>query len=189
MSEVTIYHNPRCSKSRQTLALLNERGISPNIIRYLEAPPDAATIEGLLALLNLEPRALMRKKEAPYTDLALDDEALPNAALIQAMVDHPVLIERPIVLAGDKDSMRNEGEHRPATRSRVLKILPRRRRKQPQHASENPSCAQVGVFHASWHARDPARVVPRARFRNFRASPTYRARRTVWTNDGRVGEQ
>ena len=116
MSEVTIYHNPRCSKSRQTLALLNERGISPNIIRYLEAPPDAATIEGLLALLNLEPRALMRKKEAPYTDLALDDEALPNAALIQAMVDHPVLIERPIVLAGDKAAIGRPPEA-------VLKIL------------------------------------------------------------------
>ncbi len=102
MSKITIYHNPRCSKSRQTLALLNERGISPNIVEYLDSPPDTATIERLLNRLGLEPRDLMRKKEAPYAKLNLEDETLPKTTLIQAMVDHPILIERPIVLAGNK---------------------------------------------------------------------------------------
>ena len=102
MSDVTIYHNPRCSKSRQTLALLNERGISPNIVRYLETPPDAATIGGLLDMLGLEPRELMRKKEAPYGELGLADESLPRAGLIQAMADNPILMERPIVVTGGK---------------------------------------------------------------------------------------
>ena len=102
MSEVTIFHNPRCSKSRQTLALLNERGISPNVVEYLKSPPDTATLERLLDLLHLDPRGLMRKKEAPYADLGLADESVPRAALIQALVDNPILIERPIVLAGDK---------------------------------------------------------------------------------------
>jgi len=102
MSDITIYHNPRCSKSRQTLALLNERGIDPNIIRYLQFPPDSETITRLLAMLGLEPRDLMRKREAPYKQLALDDSGRTRTELIQAMADHPILIERPIVVAGDK---------------------------------------------------------------------------------------
>ena len=102
MSDVTIYHNPRCSKSRQTLALLNERGIAPNIVRYLDTPPNTTTIARLLDMLDLEPRGLMRKKEAPYAALGLAAEELSNAELIQAMAEHPVLIERPIVVAGDR---------------------------------------------------------------------------------------
>ena len=102
MSEPTLYHNPRCSKSRQTLALLEERGLKPRIIRYLETPPDAETLEGLLNLLELEPRQLMRAKEAPYNDLDLANPALSRAALIDAMVANPVLIERPIVVANGK---------------------------------------------------------------------------------------
>ncbi len=97
---VTIYHNPRCSKSRQTLALLNERGQDVTVVEYLETPPDAATLAGLLDGLAMEPRELMRKKEAPYKDLGLDDPALDRSALIAAMVENPVLIERPIVVAG-----------------------------------------------------------------------------------------
>ncbi|UCH74490.1 MAG: arsenate reductase (glutaredoxin) [Rhodospirillales bacterium] len=99
---VTIYHNPRCSKSRQTLQLLRDRGIEPEIIEYLKTPPDAATLDGFLAKLGLEPRQLMRRKEAPYKELNLADESLSRAALIAAMVDNPILIERPIVVKGAK---------------------------------------------------------------------------------------
>jgi arsenate reductase len=97
---VTIYHNPRCSKSRQTLALLNERGLEVEIVEYLKSPPDAPTLAGLLDGLGLEPRDLMRKTEAAYKELGLDDPALDRAALIAAMARNPVLIERPIVVAG-----------------------------------------------------------------------------------------
>ncbi len=97
---VTIYHNPRCSKSRQTLALLNERGLEVEIVEYLQTPPDAAALAGLLDGLGLEPRDLMRKKEAAYKEFGLDDPALDRSALIAAMVENPVLIERPIVVAG-----------------------------------------------------------------------------------------
>ena len=99
---VTIYHNPRCSKSRQTLALLTERGIEPRIIAYLDTPPDAATLESLLDRLGLQPRDLMRKKEAPYGELDLANEKHTRADLIQAMIDNPILIERPIVEADGK---------------------------------------------------------------------------------------
>ena len=102
MSEVTLYHNPRCSKSRQTLALLEERGLEPHIIRYLETPPDAETLDGLLNLLGLEPRQLMRTKEAPYKALSLDAPERSRAKLIDAMIAHPILIERPIVVANGK---------------------------------------------------------------------------------------
>ena len=97
---VTIYHNPRCSKSRQTLALLRERGVEPQIVEYLTAPPDAARLGEILDMLGLEPRAIMRKQEAPYKDLGLDDPALDRAALLRAMVENPILIERPIVVKG-----------------------------------------------------------------------------------------
>lgn len=99
---VTIYHNPRCSKSRQTLALLQERGIEPRVIAYLEEPPDAATLGELLDLLGLAPRELMRRRETVYRELGLDDPELDRAALIRAMVENPILIERPIVVAGRK---------------------------------------------------------------------------------------
>jgi arsenate reductase (glutaredoxin) len=99
---VTIYHNPRCSKSRQSLALLNERGHEVEIIEYLKTPPNAATLACLLDGLGLEPRDLMRKQEAPYKELGLDDPALERAALIAAMVENPILIERPIVVAGGR---------------------------------------------------------------------------------------
>jgi arsenate reductase len=97
---VTIYHNPRCGKSRQTLALLNERGLEVEIVEYLKSPPDAPTLAGLLDGLGIEPRDLMRKTEAAYRELGLDDPALDRAALIAAMARNPVLIERPIVVAG-----------------------------------------------------------------------------------------
>lgn len=99
---VTIYHNPRCSKSRQTLALLRDRGIEPEIVEYLDTPPDAAQIKTILGLLAMGPRDLMRKKEAPYRDAGLDDPSLNDDALVAAMVAHPILMERPIVLANGK---------------------------------------------------------------------------------------
>lgn len=100
---ITIYHNNRCSKSRDTLALLQQRGIEPGIVAYLDTPPDAATLRGLLKKLGLaDARALMRKGEAEYKDLNLADPALSQDSLIAAMVAHPKLIERPIVVNGDK---------------------------------------------------------------------------------------
>ena len=104
-TQVTIYHNPRCSKSRQTLQLLRDRGIEPEIVDYLKTPPDAATLAGLLRKLRLEPRQLVRKKEPPYKDGGLDNPSLDAAALIAAMVANPVLIERPIVVKGAKAAL------------------------------------------------------------------------------------
>lgn len=102
---VTIYHNPRCSKSRQTLALLQERGVTPTVVEYLKTPPDAATLGDILAKLGCPPRQLMRVKEAVYRELGLGDENLSDADLIQAMVENPILIERPIVLASDRAAL------------------------------------------------------------------------------------
>lgn len=102
---VTIYHNPRCSKSRQTLALLEERGVSPDIVLYLEEPPNAAELKEILAKLGKNPRDIMRTKEAPYKALGLDDPGKPDAELIRAMVENPILIERPIVVKGDKATL------------------------------------------------------------------------------------
>lgn len=102
MTSVTIYHNPRCSKSRQTLALLEEQGVQPSIVKYLETPPTAAQLHEILTLLALAPRQLMRIKEAEYKALGLDDESLSSDELIAAMITTPKLIERPIVLANGK---------------------------------------------------------------------------------------
>lgn len=101
--QVTIYHNPRCSKSRETLTLLQEQGIEPQIIQYLDTPPDAATLKTLLKELGFSSaRQLMRHKEDIYKELNLADESLTEDQLIDAMVNHPKLIERPIVVKGKK---------------------------------------------------------------------------------------
>lgn len=102
---IRILHNPRCSKSRATLALLQERGIEPEITLYLEEPPDAAELRALLGQLGLTARQLMRKGEAEYRELGLSDESLSESALIAAMAAHPRLIERPIVLANGKAAL------------------------------------------------------------------------------------
>ena len=102
---VTIYHNPRCSKSRQTLALLVEKGYEPRIVEYLTSPPDATTLENLLRRLDLSPQELMRKKEAAYRELGLADESLSRNQLVEAMVKNPILIERPIVVCDDKAAL------------------------------------------------------------------------------------
>jgi arsenate reductase len=98
----TIYHNPRCSKSRQTLDILRNKGIEPVVVEYLADTPDAATIASLLDMLGLEPRQLMRKGEAVYRELNLADSSLSRNALIAAMVANPILIERPVVVANGK---------------------------------------------------------------------------------------
>ena len=100
--KATIYHNPRCSKSRQTLALLEDKGIDLEIIEYLQTPPDQQTLQDILIKLDLTPMDLMRKGEAIYKELNLDDKAEDTRALLDAMVENPVLIERPIVLANGK---------------------------------------------------------------------------------------
>lgn len=102
---VVIYHNPRCSKSRQTLALLEDRGITPAIVEYLKTPPDAAAIKAILSSLGLAPRDLMRRKEEPYRMLDLDNPGLSDDALIKAMVENPILIERPIVIKDGKAAL------------------------------------------------------------------------------------
>lgn len=99
---IEIYHNPRCSKSRQTLQLLQDKGIDPDVVEYLKTPPDKATLEQILDMLGLEPRELMRKKEQEYKALQLDDPALSRDQLIEAMIANPKLIERPIVIQNGK---------------------------------------------------------------------------------------
>lgn len=113
---VTIWHNPRCSKSRQTLALLEEKGIAPTIVLYLETPPGAAELESVLRLLQLGPRDLMRKGENPYRDLGLTNPDLSRGELIEAMAANPSLIERPVVINGDKAALGRPPEN-------VLEIL------------------------------------------------------------------
>ena len=100
--DLIIYHNPRCSKSRETLGLLESRDIHPTIVKYLDTPPDAATLKNLLKMLNLSPRELIRTKESEYKDNNLDDPSLSDEALIEAMVATPKLIERPIVVHNGK---------------------------------------------------------------------------------------
>ncbi|MDF1666778.1 MAG: arsenate reductase (glutaredoxin) [Planctomycetota bacterium] len=100
MSDLSIYHNPRCSKSRQTLKLLEEKGHKPAIILYLKDSPGASEIKNLLEKLGINAAQLIRRKEALYKELGLKGKA--DDALIQAMADHPKLIERPIVVLGEK---------------------------------------------------------------------------------------
>ena len=99
---ITIYHNPRCSKSRQALQLLEKAGVETEVVRYLENPPDADTLRDLLRKLNMRPRELMRKGEEIYKVLNLADMTLSDDDLIAAMVEHPKLIERPIVVRDDQ---------------------------------------------------------------------------------------
>jgi arsenate reductase len=99
---VTIYHNPRCAKSRETLKLLEEKGATPDIVEYLKHPPTADELNAILDKLGLKPRELMRTKEAEYKANGLDDPSLSETELIEAMIRIPKLIERPIVLANGK---------------------------------------------------------------------------------------
>ena len=102
MSDVSIYHNPRCSKSRQTLALLEEQGIVPEIVEYLKSPPTPEVLTGILKQLDITARQLLRKGEAIYKELNLSDTSLTDEHLILVMCDNPKLIERPIVIKNGK---------------------------------------------------------------------------------------
>ncbi|MBL6946367.1 MAG: arsenate reductase (glutaredoxin) [Rhodospirillales bacterium] len=100
---VTIYHNPRCSKSRETLGLLKEKGIEPKIVEYLADPPNAAELKRVLSLLGKNPRDILRKKEAK--EAGLDDPTLSDDDLIESMIANPLVIERPIVVTGNKAAL------------------------------------------------------------------------------------
>lgn len=113
---ILIYHNPRCSKSRQTLKLLQERGIEPTVVEYLETPPSVTELKRILHLLGMTPRELVRTKEAVYAAAGLDDRSVDDDALLQAMVANPILIERPIVVAGNRAAIGRPPEN-------VLSIL------------------------------------------------------------------
>lgn len=99
---IRIFHNPRCSKSRQALELLTSRGVEPEIIRYLETPPTAQELSDILEALDRQPRELMRTGESEFKELGLDNPDLSREQLIAAMVANPKLIERPIVFANGK---------------------------------------------------------------------------------------
>ena len=114
--KVRILHNPRCSKSRQTLALLSEKGIDAEVVEYLKTPPAVDELKRIATLLAVGPRDMMRKKEAPYTQQKLDDDSVSDQALFEAMVRNPILIERPIVIANGKAAIGRPPE-------KVLEIL------------------------------------------------------------------
>lgn len=116
----TIYYNPSCSKCRLTLELLNSKHIEPSIVEYLDTPPDAAALEEVLTMLKLEPRELMRRHESEYKDNGLDNESLSREQLIAAMIAHPKLIERPIVIT-EHNGKRQAAIGRPP--ETVLEIL------------------------------------------------------------------
>ncbi len=102
MEGLEIWHNPRCSKSRTTLALLEQQGVKPNVRLYLESPPDAKTLDRVLKMLGIGPRELMRPSEEPYKTLGLADSTKTRTELIEAMVANPILIERPVVVRGKR---------------------------------------------------------------------------------------
>ena len=114
--KVQILHNPRCSKSRQTKEILENQGVDASIVEYLKTPPTTAQLEEILSMLGLEPRELMRKNESVYKENNLGDDSLTREQLIQAMVDNPILIERPIVIKGNKAAIGRPPE-------KVLEIL------------------------------------------------------------------
>lgn len=113
---ISIWHNPRCSKSRETLALVQEKGIEPEVFLYLEEKPDAQTIQSILAKLDISARELLRNSEDAYKQQNLKDKTLSDDVLIEAMVNEPKLIQRPIVVNGNKAKLGRPPEQ-------VLEIL------------------------------------------------------------------
>ncbi len=117
MTELTLYHNPRCSKSRAALQLLEERDLQPVVVHYLDTPPSAAELREILNKLGLPPRQLLRSGEDEYRELGLANQALSDEDLIEAMAAHPRLIERPILIAGDRAVIGRPPEN-------ILELLP-----------------------------------------------------------------
>ncbi|WP_416637520.1 arsenate reductase (glutaredoxin) [Pseudomonas sp. OHS18] len=117
MTDLTLYHNPRCSKSRAALQLLEERGLQPTVVHYLDTPPSAAQLREVLDKLGLPPRQLLRSGEDEYRQLDLADQALTDDALIEAMVAHPRLIERPLLITADRAVIGRPPEN-------ILELLP-----------------------------------------------------------------
>ena len=113
---VTIYHNPRCTKSRETLALLKKRGIEPRIIEYLQAPPSALELKGILKKLGLKPRDIIRDNETLYAKLRLKDRKVSDEELLALVAANPILLQRPIVVNGNKAAIGRPPE-------KVLEIL------------------------------------------------------------------
>ncbi len=105
MSDVIIYHNPRCSKSRETLQLLKDQGVDPTVVEYLNEPLDAAGLKDVLGKLGIAPRALLRTKESEYKQAGLDDQGKSDDDIIAAMVQYPRLMERPLVVKGNKAAL------------------------------------------------------------------------------------
>ncbi|WP_278442213.1 arsenate reductase (glutaredoxin) [Pseudomonas oryzihabitans] len=136
-SAITIYHNPACGTSRNVLGLIRNSGVEPTVIHYLETPPDRAQLERLIADLDMPVRELLRQKGTPYADLGLDDPRLDDAALIAAMLQHPLLINRPIVVTPLGTRLCRPSE-------RVLEILP-----EPQRGPFVKEDGEVVVPHAA----------------------------------------
>lgn len=99
MTDIVIYHNPACGTSRNTLAMIRNAGIEPHVVEYLKTPPSRALLEGLIERAGITPRALLREKGTPFAELGLDDPALTDDQLIDAMMAHPILINRPLVVS------------------------------------------------------------------------------------------
>ncbi|WP_217476885.1 arsenate reductase (glutaredoxin) [Stutzerimonas stutzeri] len=117
MTELTLYHNPRCSKSRGALELLTQRGLTPTVINYLETPPSAEELQRIIARLGIPARQLLRTGEAEYKTLNLADPSLSDRQIIEAMIAHPKLIERPILVTDDAAVIGRPPE-------KVLELLP-----------------------------------------------------------------
>ncbi|MEB1528337.1 arsenate reductase (glutaredoxin) [Xanthomonas sp. WHRI 7945] len=98
MNPITIYHNPACGTSRNVLGLIRNSGAEPTVVEYLKTPPDRATLQALIAAMGIPLREAIRQKGTPYAELGLDDPALSDDALLDAMLQHPILINRPIVV-------------------------------------------------------------------------------------------
>ena len=185
---VTIYHNPRCSKSRQALQLLRDRGIEPEIVEYLKTPPSTDEIDAVLSKLGLKPRAAMRAKEAAYREAGMADESLSRRALIDLMAANPIVIERPIVVSGARaaparlsrhghglrGALRPTGQERRAARcgasgkrldapcrpdSAALRVAPRR----PPAASRASTVVPATLFGPLLADRTPGRDAGRDR--------------------------
>ncbi len=99
MTDIVIYHNPDCGTSRNTLAMIRNSGIEPHVVEYLKTPPSRTMLEQLIERAGISPRALLRQKGTPYAELGLDDDSLADTALVDAMMAHPVLINRPLVVS------------------------------------------------------------------------------------------